>query len=481
MIGQTELLFFSVLAVVCSAVTILLALCFRGSARLLWGACLVPLFLLGRAYATVGFPPVYLMDLLAVLALLVTAGAWGPRLVSEPRLRGFRMVAFLLAAFTAQAVYRGVAAGYPDPLKGVILGVYPMFGLCATTWLLTRPERELTRCRWVLYMPALGALVSMATGLPTIVAATGLYLAIAGAFAVSLHRRGDSRLLFWTVAGTGVITALASKRGPFLAVVAAMVATAVADRAGRRSASRRSALSWGIATTAVAAVVAFTLSGHRLVEAPVVGGLTTRAASGWQTSGSEAANNVGIRFALWEEALGESLEHPLIGAGTGHPLELVFEGRPRHEPKAGPHNSFVGYLYYLGWPAGLGFILLTAATLRRTWRARHHRFAACWFGATVGVCVIAFTNVTFETTYMGLPSWLVLSCAYGLVGVPRGDEGETGPATRAAAASPLSGVSSRAAEPAGARPAPLPHRRRAFPPDISPAPYKHTAAFPSRH
>ncbi|MFC9646731.1 hypothetical protein ACFTZF_51395, partial [Streptomyces mirabilis] len=98
----------------------------RGAGWLLWGICLVPLFLLSKGYATVGVPPFYVMDVVAVFALLATLRMWGPQAFSERRLRWFRAVAVGLAVMTGQAVYRGVAAGYPDAFKGVILGLYPL-------------------------------------------------------------------------------------------------------------------------------------------------------------------------------------------------------------------------------------------------------------------------------------------------------------------------------------------------------------------
>ncbi|MCX5349368.1 O-antigen ligase family protein [Streptomyces mirabilis] len=420
--GHTAGLLLFAFAMVCAAAVLFLAMRISAAAWVLWCACLVPLFLFGREYAMVGVSPVYLMDFFAVMALLATVGTWGPRTLSEERLRGFRRVAILLAAIMAQAVYRGVAAEYPDPLKGAIMGVYPIFGWLAATWLLTLTNKEIIRWRWVLYAPTLGLFLKMALDTSMAPAATGIYLVIAGAFGVQRHNLGHSRLLIWTLVGAAVLTALASKRGPLLAVVATIVAAAVASRATRRHVARRPAVPLVLAMAGVIAALAFTLSGQQLTEAPVVGGLATRLESSAGDSNSESANNVELRFAMWQEALRTAGENPLFGAGAGHPMELVFKGHPLNDPKSGPHNSFVGYVFYLGWPAGIAVCLLICAILRRTWRARHHPVGASWFGATVGVCITACTNVAFETTFIGLPSWLVLSCAYALVGVPRGQE-----------------------------------------------------------
>ncbi|MEV7982993.1 O-antigen ligase family protein [Streptomyces sp. NPDC086519] len=416
-------LFLSVCAAVCVVSSVLLALCIRGSGWLLWASCLAPLFLLSKGYATVGFSPVYLMDILAFSALLVTVHMWGPRMFSEPRLRWFRAVAMGLAVAAAQAVYRGIQAGYPDPLKGGILGLYPLVGWFAATWFLTRPLEEALRWRWALYVPTFGVLLAWAVHTPLIAAASGLYLAIAGAFGVQMRYRGSRSLLLWTLTGTALLTALTSKRGPLLAVVAAVAATTVAGAPGRRRPVRWPVISWTVVTLGVIGLLSFSLSGRNLSDMPVVGGVTARLSSSADAH-TEAGANVGLRLEMWREALHGAWQEPFLGVGAGHPMELVQYSLAPSAAKSGPHNSFIGYVYYLGWPAGLGLMLLVAAALCRTWRARRHPVAACWFGATVGVCVTASTNVAFETTFIGLPSWLVLSCAYARVGVVRGHGGE---------------------------------------------------------
>ena len=424
--------FYCVFAAVCAAAILLLAACLRGAGWLFWGICLVPLFLLSRAYATVGVSPFYVMDVVAVFALLATLRMWGPRVFSERRLRGFRVVAVALAIMTGQAVYRGVSAGYPDAFKGVILGFYPLLGWFAATWVLTRPVEEALRWRWVLYVPTVGVIVELVLGSPLPAAARGLYLAIAGAFGVQMRHLGNSRLLLWTLVGAALMTAIASKRGPLLAVVAAMAATALASRSSRRRTARWPVLSWSLAILGVIAVLGFSLSGTSVSDMPVVGGVAARVARSHDTS-SEAGANVELRMEMWQEALRVVREEPLLGAGAGHPIDVIGHGEHLNDPRAGPHNSFIGYIFYLGWPAGIAIVLLVVATLRRTWRARHHLVAASWFGATVGVVVTACTNVAFETTYIGLPSWLVLACAYALVGVPEGrKEGDGSPPSASA-------------------------------------------------
>jgi O-antigen ligase len=193
-------------------------------------------------------------------------------------------------------------------------------------------------------------------------------------------------------------------------------------------------LTWSFLIMGLVAVISVSVVYRQPSDLPVVGGLVNRMQASENDADSEAANNVELRYVMWRTALDVARSEPLLGAGAGRPIEVVFQGAELDKAASGPHNSFVGYIYYLGWLAGTAFALLIVATLWRTWRARSHPVASAWFGATVGVCCIAFTNVAFETTYIGLPSWLVVACAFALVGVPRtavpaGDTGSA-PLTR---------------------------------------------------
>jgi O-antigen ligase len=78
------------------------------------------------------------------------------------------------------------------------------------------------------------------------------------------------------------------------------------------------------------------------------------------------------------------------------------------------HNSFIGYTFYAGFPAGLLVVAAFLLGLWQTWRHRHRsRYMPALFGSLVGVVLTAFTNVALETTYIGGPSWLILGAAIG--------------------------------------------------------------------
>ncbi|MBV8989547.1 MAG: O-antigen ligase family protein, partial [Solirubrobacterales bacterium] len=152
---------------------------------------------------------------------------------------------------------------------------------------------------------------------------------------------------------------------------------------------------------------------------PVAGRVVVRATD---TTGS-AANNVGLRRAMWAYALRTTYsENPLLGVGAYHPIEVTyFENDLSQDVASGVHNSFVGYAFYAGFPAGLLVVALFAIGLWRSWRLRGvSDYAPALFGALVAVVCTALTNVALETTYIGGPSWLVLAAAIGLAASYRG-------------------------------------------------------------
>ncbi|XES00577.1 hypothetical protein HEP87_60180 [Streptomyces sp. S1D4-11] len=191
-LGVDSALLWLLFSAACVGALLLVSVFRRVAVWLLWGAALAPLFLFGRDYATVGLDPVYLLDVLVALALLAGSPVWASRALSEPRLRGYRMCAILLAIAAAQAVVRGVSQGYPGAMKGCILGLYPLFAWAAAVWFLTQPAEEFLRRRWLLYLPTTGALLMMVLGGSIMPAAVGLYLAIAGAFGMVLRKGGTA-------------------------------------------------------------------------------------------------------------------------------------------------------------------------------------------------------------------------------------------------------------------------------------------------
>jgi O-antigen ligase len=373
---------------------------------------LAPLMMLGRVFALVGHNPVYLPDVLILLAVVLMLSRVSFRSVTP-----LPLVLTLIAGLALRAVYAGHAAGYKDALKGMVLAYYPLVGLIMAGWIALRDDAEILLQRlakYVLPLTPIGLLIVIATRVGYVPASYGMYLGIAGAFAVcpAVPRRWLLAVAVF-VAATA-LAAASARRGAALTVV---IAPAAAWLAASRSRPR---LTTAIALSSLAALiaaVAVTVSTSTIdaVRLPLVGNLVLRSTNGTQN----ASGNVAIREAMWSYAIHTvASQDPVLGVGAYHPIEVDFEGNDLvSDPADGVHNSFVGYAFYAGFPAAGLVILALALALWRTWRIRASSpYAPALFGGIVGVIVTALTNVTLETTYMGGPSWLLVGAAVGLAG-----------------------------------------------------------------
>jgi hypothetical protein len=93
---------------------------------------------------------------------------------------------------------------------------------------------------------------------------------------------------------------------------------------------------------------------------------------------SDEAENVTWRLAYWEELIKRTPHQPILGAGFGRPAAFTWDGRKYDfrdgEPGtgidvAGPHNSFVNFLWRLGIPAFLALVFIGFVALRNVVRA----------------------------------------------------------------------------------------------------------------
>jgi hypothetical protein len=372
---------------------------------------LVPLLTLGRAFAVLGRNPVYAPDVLIILAALL--------MLPKVRLRDlapFPLLCGLIGLLALHAVYVGTHNGYPAATKGFILVVYPILTIVVAGWLTSLPDlsRPLSLLpRYVLPVIPIGLALAIAAHAIVVPASYGLYLAVGAAFAATPGTPRRRLVALSVVVGFGLLTAHSAERGPALTISLAALG---AWLAGSRLRSISGTGLTVIAVLSVLVVAAFAVSVGVVspTRVPVVGHLVARATASGDTA---AANNVGIRKAMWAYALHTTYtQDPLLGVGAFHPVNLTYFGNNLAlDPGTGVHNSFVGYTFYAGIPAGLLLILVFALALWRMWRIREaHPLAPVLFGALVGVVVTALTNVALETTYIGGPSWLILAAAIAL-------------------------------------------------------------------
>jgi hypothetical protein len=376
----------------------------------------VPLLMLGRVFALVGSSPIYLPDVLLVLAALLML----PK-IKLGLIRPTPLLCTCIALLALHAVYVGHQHGYPDATKGLVLVLYPLLAIAIAGWVagLDSPDRALSFLpRYVLPLIVVGLVLVLLTSASFIAASYGLYLGIAAAFAVTPGIPCRRVLGLSTVVGLVVLVSINAERGPTLTVLLAAVSAWVA---ASRLRSRAVTISRTLAVAAVITGAALTLS-LGIVSAsgvPVVGRLATRATATNTSQDVSAANNVTLRRAIWSYALHTAYsQNALLGVGAYHPIEVTYRGNAlRSKTDIGVHNSFVGYVFYAGYPAGLLLVLVFAVGLWRIWRIRQRTiYAPALFGSLVAVVVTSLTNVALETTYIGGPSWCVLAIAVGVAG-----------------------------------------------------------------
>jgi O-antigen ligase len=215
------------------------------------------------------------------------------------------------------------------------------------------------------------------------------------------------------IVGSVILIGFSAKRGVTLTLVSAVLAAWVASRR-LRHVSTRTIVGMG-AGALVVLIGASVVSGIIVLPSswPVVGRLAERA-SGSTTS---SANNVTLRELMWGYALTTSWnQDPLVGVGAYHPIDVILNNNDIADHlSSGVHNSFIGYTFYAGYLEGLLVSGVYLWGLIRLWKVRRRSiYAQAMFGALVAVIVTALTNVSFEVTYMGGPSWLALGLAFGL-------------------------------------------------------------------
>jgi hypothetical protein len=368
-----------------------------------------PLFLMSRAYSLIGHDPIYLPDVLAV-----TAAGFALFRAKWRHLGLYALVAGAIGVLMLHAVYVGHEARYPFATKGLVLVVYPLIAVPIAGWVSQRADIE--RLLSVLprfIFPLIPVGMVLVHGHHLVPLAYGLEYGCAGSFVVSRGIPGRKLLAVSFIVGAGLLISFSAERGVeitiLLSVAAAWIAGLRLYRLSRRSIL---ALCCGALVALFAAAI---VDGIIVVPAniPVLSHVAVRA-SGQQSS---ASGDVKVRFLIWDYALSTAWnDNPLLGVGAYHPINVVYGTfNVSKKDSVGTHDSYIGYTFYAGYPEGALVVLVFCWGLVRLWRVRRRSpYAPAVFGSLVAVIVTATTNVAFEVTYVGGPSWLILGLAFGL-------------------------------------------------------------------
>ena len=442
---------------------------------LLWGYAF-----LGRGFAYVGAPPVFVGELTLVVGFLAVAARRGLRLPARtPAL-------WLLAAFALWGAARTLPylSRYGvDALRDAVLWGYGAFavivaGLVAGPDAFARLVRNYRRwLPWfLLWVPAVAVLVTFAgpmlprtesgVTVPTFKPGdTAVHLAGVAAFLlVGLHHapardardarpaRRWTEVLLWAAWLVGALVVSASNRGGILAILASVLVVCLLQPT---RAARRLVILLALGATLVAALAALDLShvsfdqggGRSLSQKQVSDKVMSIVSSGGPRGDLDDTRN--WRILWWTDIVGYTVHGPYRWTGKGFGVNLaddddfqVGDGTLRS-----PHSVHMSVLARSGVPGVVLWLLLQAAIgvslLRAYWRAVRARAQAwaqldLWLLAywVAFLCDASF-DVYLESPQGGIWFWTVVGLSVAAVAEQRHAVPVTATAPRAVPAGRL--------------------------------------------
>lgn len=267
-------------------------------------------------------------------------------------------------------------------------------------------------------------------------APAGLYMSFAIIWIVARYVNGV-RTSYWLLAIVPfglVLMSLTTQRSVWLVAVAALAVVVVL---APRQLRLRSAL--GVAALLAVCFVAAIGAEHGVNSAfgdiqentsdPTAAGgaqLTTELTSVTGSGSSTEGDNVSWRLAYWEELISRMPSDAALGAGFGEPTAFVWNDRKYDfrdgEPGsgidvAGPHNSFIAFMYRMGIPAFIALLAVLFIAGRNVWRSFRTGFESAaervmlttlTAMAVAGATAASF-NVALSGPFFSLFFWLPLA------------------------------------------------------------------------
>ncbi len=371
---------------------------------------------LGRSFAYLGSPPVFVGELTLLCGL--AASLFSRRLLTVVRQPAGLMMLALMLWGAARTVPYFDAFGM-DALRDAVLWGYSAFAIVVAACLLAtnRVHCVVATYRrfapwYVVWVPLAVAAAELlgdgmpnlpGTGVPIITAKLGdmgVHLAGVGAF-VFVHQSttlstdgkqwASARWrTFWIVWLAALLCVLAKSRGGFVAVAAALSVVALLDpwRTGRRLilvAMFVLILGWSV----VMAVVGADGSTHRddsggrqLTPAQIVANLSSL----WKTDNDDALSRTRQwRLDWWDSIVGYTFAGPYFWTGKGFGLNLADDDGFQvssfdDAPLRSPHNGHLTMLARAGVPGLTLWILFQLSFAVTVGRAYPVRTAACRMG-----------------------------------------------------------------------------------------------------
>jgi hypothetical protein len=404
----------------------------------LHGLCFALYALLGKGFAYAGWQPLYIGELLLLLAIpAFFAARQGRRLFLTPI--GVVLAFFMTWQSICTIPYLSIYG--IDALRDSVIWAYAAFALAVAALVLRLPRAmEITIQRYgrfarlfMLLGPAMWlATLYLRDWLPTWPGTTvsvplikgGDYdVHLAGVFAFALQGFGTGQGWWALVVLAEGLLGVSGRSGLLALLVACLCSVLLRPRVGRIVTIIGTGLILVLLVSAFD--IRFTLPGtprELSIDALSDGLLSV-------VSESDRADLEGTkawRLAWWRQILGYTAEGPYFWMGKGYGINLAdsdgFQVGTREEPLRSPHNSHLTFLARSGVP---GFVLWIA--LQVTWAVsmlrtyvQAKKIGVPWSGLFAWILAywIAFVieagfDVSLEGPMAGVPFWTVFGIGWG--------------------------------------------------------------------
>jgi len=306
--------------------------------------------------------------LLPILALVVVDRERHQAMFSTLVACGFAGMATFVMVFTADQI-----SGHAETLfslQGSAAGLYMSF---AVAWIAARLTNGVPPSRWLVALIPIGLVLMSLTGQRSVWVIAFLAL---GAIVLLAPRERRLR------AAASLAVVLPLSLGLAVAMQLVLITVAPAETTGGSTLVRvDEATPAGDAPAGSPGSPSFDIgaaetrgSGNLSVTSDDGDAQLTEEIAGLTNASSEEGQNIRWRLAYWSQLIERVPEDPILGAGFGRPADFYWQSR-KYDFRdgaplagldvAGPHNSFVNFLWRLGIPAFLALLFVIGVALAR--------------------------------------------------------------------------------------------------------------------
>lgn len=394
--------------------------------------------LLGRGFAYVGFPPLFVGEILLALGLLVLLNS-GVLIATFSSLANVMLA--LLMAWTLVRTVPYVGKHGIDALRDAVVTIYGIYGFIIAGLLLEKPERlrrliDLYGRFIYLFLLAILILFPLQvafedkfpvwpiTGVPIVALKPGdigVHLAGVSLFLLLGFRRFSTIWLILLLGGMAMAAAL--NRGGTLAILLPLAIALLMVRANSQLV-KLGILAAAVVTLALILDIKFEFGDRRGLSARQIFTNLTSILTSAQTGDLDATK--AWRLNWWEKIVNYTISGPYFWTGKGFGVNLAtVDGFQVVEAGQGallrsPHNATMTMLARGGVPALILWLLACASwswtMLKCCWlaRVRQDKTWSRFFLFIFGYWLAAMINATFDVALEGPMMGIWIWCLFGI-------------------------------------------------------------------